>query len=393
MIKKPDLSRQPRREAWMRERLLRERAIAIACAVEPSSVSSYSSAVKSYFDFCSSHSLPVEPTPDTLSFYAVYMAHHIKPKSVTSYLSGVCNQLEPFFPDIRSHRQHWLVTKTFAGCRKMFPSATTRKRPITRAELAVISHSYLPSPSYDNALFLALLLTGFHGLMRLGELTWPDNKNLQDYRKVTMRSSVQTNSTSFEFLLPGHKADRFFEGSRIIIQSTKSADDARGPFTKYLSCRDRLFPLRPELYLRENGTIPTRAWFIHRLRQHFPAEVGGQSLRAGGATALAEAGIPSQMIQAIGRWSSEAFQITFVDTLFSLPPFSIIRIYNLTLRLPSKLHIFSLSNSYLFHSLPPFVGLLAVARNSISGGAADIRALPFSATRLHLRPEQVVRSV
>jgi len=42
----------------------------------------------------SSHSFPVEPTPDTLSFYAIYMAHYIKPNLVSSYLLGICNQLE-----------------------------------------------------------------------------------------------------------------------------------------------------------------------------------------------------------------------------------------------------------------------------------------------------------
>lgn len=136
--------RRPR-EAWTHERLVRERAIAIACTIEPSSASSYSSAINSYFAFCSSHSLSVEPTPDTLSFFAVYMAHHIKPKSVSSYLSGICNQLEPFFPDIRSHCRHWLVTKTLTGCRKMLPSTTPRKRPISRTELADVAQRYATS--------------------------------------------------------------------------------------------------------------------------------------------------------------------------------------------------------------------------------------------------------
>jgi hypothetical protein len=145
-------TKRPRhpREAWTHERLIRERAIAIACAVEPSSASSYSSAVNSYFNFCSSHSLPVKPTPDTLSFFAVYMAHHIKPKSVSSYLSGICNHLEPFFPDVRSHRRHWLVTKTLTGCRKMLPSATSRKRPITRSELASVVRQYSTSATFDD---------------------------------------------------------------------------------------------------------------------------------------------------------------------------------------------------------------------------------------------------
>jgi hypothetical protein len=308
MTPKTGRSRPPR-ETWTHERLLRERAIAIACAVEPSSATSYSSAVNSYFNFCTTHSLPVEPTPDTLSFFAVYMAHHIKPKSVLSYLSGICNQLEPFFPDVRSHRRHWLVTKTLAGCRKMLPSSTSRKRPITRSELAAVVRKYAASTSFDDILFLAILLTGFHGLLRLGELTWPDNKKLCDYRKVVMRSSVQVNSKSFQFTLPGHKADRLFEGSQVLIQSTELDDDAWRPFTTYLALRDKCFPFRAELWLKEDRSIPTRSWFLQRFRRHFSGNVGGHSLRAGGATALAEAGVPPHMIQAIGRWSSDAFQI------------------------------------------------------------------------------------
>ncbi|KAF8800944.1 hypothetical protein BYT27DRAFT_7311573 [Phlegmacium glaucopus] len=228
------------------------------------------------------------------------MSHHIKPRSVASYLSGICNQLEPFFPNVRTYRRHWLVSKTLEGCKKMFPSATLRKRPLARSELASVFRFYRPSPSFDDNLFLAILFTGFHGLLRLGELVWPDHKNLQDYRKVIMRSTVQINPQSFEFLLPGHKADRFFEGNQVIVQSTDLDDNPSTPFLAYLSSRDQLFPLRAELWLKRDGTIPTRSWFLHTLRNHFPSDVGGHSLRAGGATALAEAGIPFHIIQAIG---------------------------------------------------------------------------------------------
>src|SRR5271168_840572 len=48
--------------------------------------------------FCDLHHLPVDPTPDTLSFYIVFLSSHINPKSVNSYLSGISQQLEPFFP-------------------------------------------------------------------------------------------------------------------------------------------------------------------------------------------------------------------------------------------------------------------------------------------------------
>ena len=167
----------------------------------------------------------------------------------------------------------------------------------------------MSSNSHDDLLFFVILLVGFHVLMRLGELVWPDKKDLQDFRKVTTRDSVELLPEGFSFFLPGHKADKFFEGNKVIVQRTSSGDDPDEPFRKYLKSRDRLFPFHPQLWLRADGSVPTRGWFIHRLRRHFPADVAGHSLRAGGATALTQAGIPPHIIQAIGRWASDSFQI------------------------------------------------------------------------------------
>jgi len=311
MINLSPTSRQPFREPWTLAHLEHERAIAIGSAIDPSSISSYSSALNSYITFCRAHHFPIDPTPDTLSFYTVYMCHHIKPKSVDNYLSGIANQLEPFFPSVRSHRHHMLVTRTLKGCKKLRPSQVSRKRPITRMELASLRQFYLhPSHAmHDDQLFFTLLLTGFHGLFRLGELIWPDNKALQDYRKIILRNTTHVHPTSFDLHLPGHKGDRFFEGNQVIIQRTNTDDDPFSPFLTYLASRDRLFPFHPELWLKSDGSIPTRTWFLRHLYKHFPHDVGGHSMRAGGATALAEAGLPPHIIQAIGRWSTDTFQI------------------------------------------------------------------------------------
>ena len=237
------------------------------------------------------------------------MAHHIKPSSVDSYLSGICNELESFHPDVRKNRRHQLVTKTLRGCKKLRAVPTTRKRPLSRAELADLQPQYMSSSSHDDLLFFVILLVGFHALMRLGELVSPDSKTLQDFRKVTKRDTVELLPEGFSFFLPGHKADKFFEGNRVLLQRNSGGDDPDRPFRKYLQSRDKLFPFHPQLWLRADGSVPTRGWFIRRLHQHFPSDVGGHSLRAGGATALAQAGIPPHIIQAIGRWASDTFQI------------------------------------------------------------------------------------
>jgi hypothetical protein len=302
-------SRQPPRKAWTMERLVNERSISLGYSLDTSSFGTYTSALNSYLTFCNLHNLPVDPTQDTLSFYVVFLSSHIKPDSVNSYLSGVCRQLEPFFPEIRRNRTSMLVSRTMAGCMRRFGTPVKRKTPLSHANLLFVLDSIVSSPSHDDLLFAAVMLTGFHALMRLGELVFPDKKELRNYRKISLRHSVSTLPHQYSFFLPSHKADRFFEGNVIVVQKTNTPTDPYHPFLAYLASRDSNFPVHPELWLTSRGCVPTRHWFISRLRRFFPKEIAGQSLRSGGATSLAEAGADFDTIQAAGRWSSDAFRI------------------------------------------------------------------------------------
>ncbi|EJD45971.1 hypothetical protein AURDEDRAFT_29697, partial [Auricularia subglabra TFB-10046 SS5] len=245
------------------------------------------------------HNFSTEPTTDTLSFYITYMSHHIKPSSVESYLSGICNQLEPFYPRVRDARTAPIVRKTLAGMKKLRGGQVKRRHPIGVTDIRRIVTTLHASPQHDDLLFLAQLLTGFFALLRAGELVWPDNTAKQDERKLTWRHSAIAHDTHYEFFLPGHKADRFFEGSRIIVQRLDAIEDPYMPFAAYLKSRDARFRFKPELWLRDDGSIPTYSWFRRRLAQFFPdnAKIGGQSMRAGGATRLAELGATDDRIQ------------------------------------------------------------------------------------------------
>jgi hypothetical protein len=303
-------SRQPAREGWTRDKLLRERAITLGQAIDKSTLKTYSSALNSYLSFVRMHDFPAEPTPDTLSFYAVYMSHHINPRSVVSYLSGICQQLEPYFPRVRESRRSPLVERTLKGCMRRKGVATKRKRALTISDLQRVADDLKTMTHHDDLLFLTMLFTGFFALMRLGELTFPDDRSLQNWRKISKRSSVIIVDDQYEFHLPSHKADRFFEGNRIIIKKEQYGDlNPLAFFRNYLSSRDCNFPLSSPLWLTSSGSIPTRQFFMTRLRRYFERDVGGQSMRAGGATSLAENGVPPSLIQLMGRWSSDAFFI------------------------------------------------------------------------------------
>jgi len=197
--------RRRNRTVWTHERLIEERALNLGCVLDPASRSSYSSAAESYIEFCQWHNLPFEPTPDTLSLYVAYTCHYISPRSVRSYLSGICNKLEPFYPDIRSVRQHPLVRKTLKGAFKRKASSINRKQPLNRENLTTVYTSLSPSNDHDTLLFLAILFTAFFALMRLGELVWPDKISHREVRKVTMRSTVKYDERPFSFSLQGLK--------------------------------------------------------------------------------------------------------------------------------------------------------------------------------------------
>jgi len=305
----PFPARQPVRQPWSRDRLVRERALALSNSIDLSTQKCYGSACNSYLSFVRMHDIPVEPTPDTLSFFVVYMSHHISPRSVATYLSGLVSQLEPFFPDVRAARHSRLVKRTMQGCLKMLAKPTSRKRALSRADVDNVLLRYSGAHLHDDLLFLSLFLTGFFALMRLGDLIFPDDRSVRDWRKVIRRSSVSVFADRYEFTLPSHKADHQFEGNRVLVCGQQFSYPSLHHFVEYLRSRDTLFPLASPLWLLSNGSVPTRSFFISRLRAIFAKDVAGQSMRAGGATMMAELGYPPHLIQAAGRWSSEAFRI------------------------------------------------------------------------------------
>jgi len=308
MITMTVMSRQLTREPWTLERLNHERSILLGLSIDSSTALAYSSALKSYLTFCRIHNLPIEPTPDTLSYYITFQSSFISPVSVTSYLSGICNQLEPFFPNVRQNRSTALVVKTLKGARRRHGKPTKRKSPLTREDLQHVHGKLSASSMLDDKLFLAMLMTGFFGLLRLGEMVFPDNVGLRDFQKVTMQLTLSIEEAHYVFTLPTHKSDKYFEGDCIVVQKSSCNPDPLACMLSYVTLRDRLFPLHPTLWLHENGTVPSRSWFLSKLRTFFSSEIAGHSMRAGGATALAQAGASPEIIKAAGRWTSDAFE-------------------------------------------------------------------------------------
>ncbi|KAF9012035.1 hypothetical protein BDQ17DRAFT_1504449 [Cyathus striatus] len=219
-------SRQPHRVPWTYERLLRERAITLGYTIDRSTALNYSSALNSFLHFCDLHGFSYEPTENSLSFYLVFMASSVSTSTLTTYLSGIVKLLSPYFPNITRIRNSAIVRNTLQGCRRRHFSHPNRKPPLPLQLLSNVCHVAFPVADHDLLLCLAILVSGFYALMRLGELVFPDDPALRDYRKLTPRSSVKFHPNHiYQFTLPTHKADKTFEGDVIIVQRLF----ARGP--------------------------------------------------------------------------------------------------------------------------------------------------------------------
>ena len=148
--------------------------------------------------------------------------------------------------------------------------AVSWKSALTLDNLRLVCDRFKHTTSHDDLLFVALLSTGFHGLLRLGKLTLLDNSSIRDWRKVTRRQSLVQCQNEFEFLLPAHKADRFFEGNQILIHVFSSSFDPVPIFFHYLFLRDCLFPAATPLWLTSKGEVPSQSFFLSRFHIYFP---------------------------------------------------------------------------------------------------------------------------
>ena len=179
-------ARQPLCNVWSCDKLTRMHAYALTHALATSTSSSYSSALHSYLSFCQDHDFHIEPTEETLSLYTVYMSYHIKPSSVSSYLSGIQNQLEVYFPNICKAHASPLVSKTLHGCKCLRGSPVKHKSPLETSHMQLLVQTYGPSDLHDDCLFLAQVTSGFSTLNCLGELVWPDSTKLQTYQSLPL---------------------------------------------------------------------------------------------------------------------------------------------------------------------------------------------------------------
>jgi hypothetical protein len=86
-------------------------------SIETSTAKNYRTGARDYIQFCVKHSLPLNPTPQTLSRYISYTSQFIT--SGPKYLSEACHFLCDLYPDFDDTWSLPLVQATIASSRKI----------------------------------------------------------------------------------------------------------------------------------------------------------------------------------------------------------------------------------------------------------------------------------
>lgn len=271
----------------------------------------YDSANKSWALFIRTYGFPERPSSFSLRLYAAFLAHR-GIKHPDKFFSALAYKFGGVVRDWESIRSHPDVTRALVGATRANARMAKRSPPLLPEHLVLFLRSTLSrSRSHDDLLALAMAVIGFGALLRLGEMVEPQRLEDRDPRKYIRRDSSRlVGDSEFHFKLPYHKADRMWKGSNVVILDVNSIPDFN--FVKlirlYLASRDRTVPSSPFLFVRSDGSLPPREWFIARLRVIAPS-VSGHGLRAGGATFLSSIGVSAEVIMRMGRWSSAAWQV------------------------------------------------------------------------------------
>lgn len=279
-------------------------------AIEKSTARGYAVGARDYFNFCSKHNLSIDPTPATLSRYIAYTSKFIA--SGPKYLTGARHFLIESYPGFDKSRADPLVAATIRGSKKIRADPVRRKLPLRPSHLQNFLDVALRTQLYDDWLFVTMLSCCFYALHRSGELVIRNERDLLDWRKIIKRSSLRLHQTLVEYFLPYHKGDPFYHGTSILIAQQRIADPHE-LMHGYISRRDRLHGAVSALFVREDGSLPTRSWFESKLFKVVSRDYGGHSARAGGCTYFASLGVPAPILQAMGRWSSKTFEIYIRD--------------------------------------------------------------------------------
>ena len=209
-----------------------------------------------------------------------------------------------------------LVKATLEGLRRILAKPKVRKETVTADMLKAMVEAAGPAPSLTEVRLLAVCLVAYAGFMRCDEL-------------LELRGSdVTFNAKGMVDKIESSKTDQYREGVSLVIARTGQVTCPVAMMERYCRMGEVDHTSQAKLFhgivhaksgecLRKDGGLSytrLRKLLLEKVAQlgFDPALFGMHSLRAGGATAAANAGVEDRLFKRHGHWKSESAKDGYV---------------------------------------------------------------------------------
>lgn len=296
----------------------------------PSTRRTYASAQAKFIEFCVQRGKihpsgsPCPTDEWTLCLFTTYLAGSLKYSSIKVYLSAIrALHIEQGFSD--PMEQCLRLQRVVRGIKRMQGTHVSQRLPVTDSIMLVIFRS-LQMTNNDHKMFWAACTLAYFGFLRSSEFTVPNVSSFSSSIHLGLDDIAVDSSSSptcLRIRIKASKTDPFRQGCFIHIGKGRSPLCAIEAILSYLVVRGN----KPgPLFVLQNGSPLTRPLLTKWLREIVSAagitgNFSSHSFRIGAATVAARNGVADHLIQALGRWKSNAYQVyirTPAETLANL---------------------------------------------------------------------------
>lgn len=255
---------------------------------------------------------PLPASEWTLCLFATELAKSINASSIKVYLSAVrALHIEQGFQDPLINYPR--LQRVLRGIKRTQGCTRAERLPVTNSIMSIIKNS-LDLQCYDHCMFWAACTLAYFGFLRSAEFTVPS------LAAFSSEVHLQVNDIEIDSMvspscirvhLKASKTDPFRRGCFIHIGRGTPQLCAIEAMLVYLNMRGNgpgpLFLLQSGLPLSRSLLTDWIRKIVHAAGVH--GNFASHSFRIGAATVAARNGVPDHLIQTLGRWSSNAYQL------------------------------------------------------------------------------------
>jgi hypothetical protein len=303
---------------------------ALTSAYSTASIKKRNNAIHLFYDFVTNHGLTssamLPAAETTLSAFAASLAE----TRSGSTIRGIFSALKGWHTD---SGVSWCGGPTLAlvlrSCDKRTPRSSMRppKQPVTLAMLTAINKGLNRDDGLD-ACIRMVCNVAFFGQLRLGEIVHP-RQDMSFFNSSThsVANNLEHCGPQYKLFIPFTKTAKA-RGDSITIPPHNSICDPGHSIRVHLAVNGIYSSSDVPLvsYRDRQGVrwLLTRHVLLNRINAILSAKgldnVMGHSFRVGGTSFYLLAGVPPDVVKAMGRWKSDAFLVywRFVDEIVSV---------------------------------------------------------------------------